>query len=469
MRYIDLISRASRSLKSAKLRTILTSLAIAVGGFTLTITLAGTNGARSYADKLVASNFDPSEVFVGRDKEIANDSAPSDKPQEYDETITSYSGAGGQSSIQLKRVTRADIEKIKAYPFVEQVRENYAITMQYVTRDGQKKYTGSGEVYNPAQKPEIKAGNLPESGDIIAGGVLIPESYMEPLGFTSPEEALGRDISITVRKPFTRELATQLLSQVASNPSDPSAATMAVQNATNDTTDSKTITLKIVGVTKKSATSFSFGPSPLLIGSKDARELYDFTTKGTPDYDKYVYVYARIKDGNDESKINEAKSIMEADGFYTQSVKDIQKSLLQIVNTLQAVVLVFGFITLIASVFGIVNTQYISVLERTREIGLMKALGMRKKDISRLFILEAAWIGILGGAIGSVLALALGIIFNPKISDLIGFEKGTYILIFKPLQLILLVLILMVIAMIAGLLPARKAAKLDPIEALRTE
>jgi len=131
--------------------------------------------------------------------------------------------------------------------------------------------------------------------------------------------------------------------------------------------------------------------------------------------------------------------------------------------------MVFGFITLIASVFGIVNTQYISVLERTREIGLMKALGMRRKDISRLFIIEAVWIGFLGGIIGSLTALGIGILANPSLSDVIGFDKGTYILIFKPLQIVILIFVLMFIAMIAGLLPARKAAKLDPIEALRTE
>jgi putative ABC transport system permease protein len=63
MKLQDIIARAGRSLKSAKLRTVLTALAIAVGGFTLTLTLAGSNGARSYADKLVASNFDPSGLL----------------------------------------------------------------------------------------------------------------------------------------------------------------------------------------------------------------------------------------------------------------------------------------------------------------------------------------------------------------------------------------------------------------------
>jgi putative ABC transport system permease protein len=442
-------------------------MAIAVGGFTLTLTLAGSNGAREYANRLVSSNFDPSELLVGRDAEVANDGAPSSKPQEYDESIASISGGGPGSSFQFKRLSRADVDKIKSYSFVEQVRENYQITVQYVTREGQKKYTAGAEAYNPAQKPEVENGTLPTSGDIATGEVLLPEAYLEPLGFTSPEDALGREISITVRKPFTREFASQVLSATGATADPTAALAQAVQTSAD--ADTSTRMLKIVGVTKKSATSFSFGVSPLLISSTDAKEMYEFTAKGTPDYDKFLYVYARIKDGTSQANISEAEQVLTADGFYTQSVKDIQKSLLQIVNTLQIVVMVFGFITLIASVFGIVNTQYISVLERTREIGLMKALGMRKKDISRLFILEAVWIGFLGGTLGSITALILGILINPWLSDVIGFDKGTYILVFQPLQIILLVVMLMFIAMVAGLLPARKAAKLDPIEALRTE
>lgn len=464
MHTIDLIRRASRSLKSAKLRTILTSMAIAVGGFTLTLTLAGSNGAREYADKLVANNFDPSELLVGRDPEVANDGAPLTKPREYDETIASFNGGGGQTSLQFKRLTREDIDQIKKYPFVEQVRENFQITTQYITREGQKKYTVSTEAYNPAQKPELSYGELPDSGDISKGEVLLPDTYVDILGFTSNEDALGREVQIMVRKPFTVEQATQVLSASGTDPNALAGAAQAVA-----TSDTRTVTLKIAGITKRSATSFTFGTAPLLISAADARSLYEYTTKGTNDFDKFLYAYVRVKDGSDQSKIDEAQTTLTADGYYSQSVKDIQKSLLQIVNTLQIVVMVFGLITLVASVFGIVNTQYISVLERTREIGLMKALGMRRSDISKLFIVEAMWIGFLGGAIGSIVALVLGVIINPALSDLIGFDKGTYILVFKPVQIVTLVLTLMFIAMIAGLLPARKAAKLDPIEALRTE
>ncbi len=138
MHFVDVVKRGSRSLRSAKARTILTSLAIAVGGFTLTATLAAGNGIRDYTDQLVKSNFDPAELIVGRDKEISNTGSPDTKPKEYDESVSSISVGGDGSSLQLKQVTDADVAALKALPYVEQVRENFQLAPRYITRDGQK-------------------------------------------------------------------------------------------------------------------------------------------------------------------------------------------------------------------------------------------------------------------------------------------------------------------------------------------
>src|SRR5690606_33753177 len=127
-----------------------------------------------------------------------------------------------------------------------------------------------------------------------------------------------------------------------------------------------------------------------------------------------------------------------------------------------------GGLAVIAAVFGIINTQYISVLERTQQIGLMKALGMRKKDIARLFRYEAAWVGLLGGVIGVVIA-ALITLLNPVIASSLNLESGTHLLRLDWFTSAILIVALMIIAILSGYFPARKAAKLDPIKALRTE
>ena len=140
----------------------------------------------------------------------------------------------------------------------------------------------------------------------------------------------------------------------------------------------------------------------------------------------------------------------------------------QFVNILQMVVGGFAVLALIASVFGIINTQYISVLERTGQIGLMKALGMRRRDVARLFRYEAAWIGFLGSAIGVGVALLAAWALNPLITKALDLE-GLHLLQFVPWQIAVMVVILVIIAVAAGFFPSRKASKLDPIEALRTE
>ena len=99
----------------------------------------------------------------------------------------------------------------------------------------------------------------------------------------------------------------------------------------------------------------------------------------------------------------------------------------------------------------------------------MKALGMSGRDVAKLFRYEAAWIGFLGGSIGAIFGTVIGTLLNPWITEQLSLGEGNSLLIFQPIPIVLMVFALVVVAILAGYFPARKAAQLDPIEALRTE
>ena len=254
MKYFDLVKRSARSLKSARVRTFLTAMAIGVGGFTLALTLAAGNGVRDYTTKLISTNFDPAELVVGRDKQVANTGNPSDKPQEYNSSVASFTGAGQKASLQLKQVTQNDVEELRKNPHIEKVRENYQLTLRYVSREGQKKYTGAGQAYNQAQKPESKTGVIPANGDIAKGTVLLPDTYIDLLGFKDANDAIGKQVTLTVQQPFSITSIQALLQN--------QKTTDLSQVAGSLTPQEKTYTFTVAAVTKKAATSLSFGTSP---------------------------------------------------------------------------------------------------------------------------------------------------------------------------------------------------------------
>ena len=458
MRFIDIVIRAGRSLKNAKARTLLTSLAIAVGALTLTITLAAGNGIRAYTDRLITSNFDPSELIVGRDEEVENTGAPSSTPQEYDENIASTSFGGGGTT-QLKQITDEDVKRLESLSYVERVRPNYTIDARYITRDGARQYTLSVASYNPGQKPELAAGNV-SGDDVDDGTVILPESYLELLGFDDAQSAVGKTVRIMTQQPFNQSTLQTLLSGSTDAQSLQPEQLQPKQETTAYT---------IAAVSKPGVASFAAAGQPVLLSSGDAKKLYDFTAQGTQQYGKYLYVYVRVKGADNESVADDAKTKLQAMGFTALTSQDLQAAISQIVTIFESLIIVFGLITVVASVFGIVNTMYISVLERTREIGLMKALGMRSRSIAWLFRLEAAWIGLIGGLIGSVTAFIIGTALNPWLTKTLDLGEGNSILIFNGLQIAGLITALTIVAVLAGYFPARKAAKLDPIEALRTE
>ena len=137
-----------------------------------------------------------------------------------------------------------------------------------------------------------------------------------------------------------------------------------------------------------------------------------------------------------------------------------------IMDAVTIVLIAFSAISLIVSSIMIGIITYISVLERTKEIGILRALGARKKDISRVFNAETFIIGMSSGIIGISIALLLTIPANAIIYNLTELSNVAKL---NPLHAIILILVSMTLTLIGGLIPARMASKKDPVEALRTE
>lgn len=151
---------------------------------------------------------------------------------------------------------------------------------------------------------------------------------------------------------------------------------------------------------------------------------------------------------------------------YTDYVGMMMSSISTIINAISYVLIAFVAISLIVSSIMIGIITYISVLERTKEIGILRAIGASKHDISNVFNAEALIIGFVSGAIGIVVTLLLTIPINAVIRSLTDIESVAKL---PPVAGIILVLISMCLTFIAGLFPSRIAAKKDPVIALRSE
>lgn len=167
------------------------------------------------------------------------------------------------------------------------------------------------------------------------------------------------------------------------------------------------------------------------------------------------YNQKQREEGKEENVIN-----------YTDMVGIMMKSVSQIIDTISYVLIAFVAISLIVSSIMIGIITYISVLERTKEIGILRAIGASKKDISRVFNAETFIVGLISGLLGIGITILLTMPINSLIYTLAGVSVNCMV---PPMAGTILVIISMVLTMLAGLIPAKMASKKDPVEALRTE
>lgn len=150
-------------------------------------------------------------------------------------------------------------------------------------------------------------------------------------------------------------------------------------------------------------------------------------------------------------------------GYTTITYADSSETVLDYIDLGTKVLVALALISTVVSAIMIIIVEYISVLERTQEIGILRSIGGRKKDISRLFITESAYLGAIGGAIGILISLVLSLIIN----IITKVTMNYFFIAFNPLYYLLGILLAILVSILAGIAPSKKAAGLDPVEALR--
>ena len=427
MKLWDILKTSASNLWRNKGRTFLTVIAVFIGAFTIALTSAVNSGVNDYIDRQLSIYGDDSVIYI-RAKSAMEQFTTG--PQEYKEGA-SEEQIGGYS---IQMLNSNDIKKISKIKNVESAEIYTVASADYIQKSDSKKYKITLQSIIEGQNIQLDylAGNQPQGTNEI----VISQDYLEALKFNSAEEAIGKTIWIC---------------------------------ATNNITGTqKKYELKISGILNKSLVQSTIG----IISPELNDEIYSYNTEGLSDdvKNKGVAILAKIKGEKNDEKLEQIKKDADKIGYTVTTAKDQIQTIYDVVNAVTGALIVFGAIALLAASFGIINTLYMSVRERTREIGLMKAMGLSNRKVFALFSAEAILIGVIGSVLGILAAKGVGSVLNNFASQsfLKGLE-GFNLTLFTLENNLAIVAIVALIAFIAGALPSRSASRKDPIEALRYE
>ncbi|MBI5803746.1 ABC transporter permease [Candidatus Pacearchaeota archaeon] len=222
---------------------------------------------------------------------------------------------------------------------------------------------------------------------------------------------------------------------------------------------------EVVGILERSSTFFL--NDAVLMTEEDVKELFDID-------DEIDFIVVRVEDKDEIETIAEeisrklrkdrGQKLGEED-FEVQTPAQSLEAVNTIINVINVVVTGIALIALLVGGIGIANTMFTSVLERTREIGVMKAIGAENKNILSIFLVESAILGLIGGIVGACIGLALAL----GVSQIANTALNNNIFAVTPSAPLLIgsVSFSLLIGILSGLVPALQASKLNPVEALR--
>lgn len=419
MKFSDLASSAVSNLARRKVRTVLTSIGVIVGILTIVTMVSLGIGVRTELNKQFAA-IGLERLFVTPPEADSNFFTQFSRPE------------------RGKSITDADVSRWAALPGAAEVVPDIDLSfgigsgIQVGDKTVGLGIAGTTNIRAPFLKPPVA----------LAGTIDVPEEGGYAVLYLGALKNL--DMTVEQIKPYIGKQ----INVVLQNPQGPQQA----------------FPLTLLGVSSEDRQRVEVAlPDRIAMKSWWLSEPNILETSG--------YDSVQIR-GADTSATNRLVQQIKTEGYQVQSLETIIQLADQVFSVINIMLSSVGGLALLVASLGIVNTMIMSIYERTREIGTLKAIGASRADIRLMFMLEAGMIGLIGGVLGLFFGWGLGRILNRVIQWYIENEQlpiqGNFFVITPTLALVALGFAALV-GILAGLYPANRAAKLDPLKALRYE
>jgi len=458
----DLFELAVRNLRQSKLRNGLTTVGISVGVASLVAMLSLGVGLQQLATRRLAGSGMFDTVFVTSKQDFRGFDREDDKKTEHPENAPVLDEPARGTMTHLQYVTEVEPEIRVMGEIVSGGQAHFG----FVT--GLPMSARENEAFDNLQG-KFFSGPLAEE-------VILLNDFAKEIDPKDPKELIGQEVTLRYgeRQALAPDSESAGRPQLAGTPGGGS------NSASGDdfgfSVVRKTQKLKVVGIIEEEPyggmRTVSRGRIFLPVDLTEKLNMAQFTDMRSSlrggGGKTYMTLTVRVKDPGKVAQVQDAINKM---GFRTFSVLDATKSLRRFFTVLDLFLGIFGSLALAVATLAIINTLVMAVLERRREIGVMKAIGASDRDVKRLFFAEAGAMGFFGGVLGIALGFAIGKAINIGTGIYLHRHQlpSEAVWILPPWLIGAAIAFSIVVSLLAGLYPASRAAKLDPVQTLKYE